>query len=306
MEITPHVHSLHVKLDWFPQPYPPNVHLIVDGQEGALIDAGFPDDQSLNARREMLAEFPGLNVRYIVITHHHFDHASGAHKLREETGARIVMHRDEAPLLARAAKEELPSDVEVPEERKEFAERARQWRQEAAQGAPAETVSDGDTLRVGGLTLRMVHSPGHTAGHLSPFLEEGRVLFAGDNVLGVGTTVVPPPPHGDMAHYIESLRKMQALNAEVMCCGHGPPVSEPNRKLQELIDHRREREDQILALAGEGRDTVKKMVRSIYPELDKRLLGMAASQVRSHLSKLEREGRVRTEGEGDEMQVRTA
>ena len=101
-EVTPNVHSLHVKLDWFPQPYPPNVHLIVDGKEGALIDAGFPDDQSTNARREMLAEFPGLNIRYIVITHHHFDHASGAHKLREETGARIVMHKDEAPLLERA------------------------------------------------------------------------------------------------------------------------------------------------------------------------------------------------------------
>ena len=164
-------------------------------------------------------------------------------------------------------------------------------------------MSDGDTLRVGGLTLRMVHTPGHTAGHLSPFLEEGRVVFAGDNVLGLGTTVVPPPPHGDMAQYIDSLGKMQGLEAELMCCGHGPVVREPNRKLQELIDHRHEREQQIFALAGEGRDTVKAMVREIYPELDKRLLGMAQSQVLSHLSKLERDGRVRTSGEGAEMRV---
>ena len=305
-EVTPNVHSLHVKLDWFPQPYPPNVHLIIDGAEGALIDAGFPDDQSYDARLEMLGAFPGVKVRYIVITHHHFDHASGARRLRAETGARIVMHRDEAPLLARAAKEELPSDVEVPEDRKEFVEMTRKWRTEAADGAPDELVSDGDTLKIGGLTLRMVHTPGHTAGHLSPFLEEGRVLFAGDNVLGVGTTVVPPPPHGDMSQYIESLRKMQSLEADVMCCGHGPVVKEPNRKLQELIDHRHEREEQIFALAKEGRDTVKKMVRSIYPELDKRLLGMAASQVRSHLAKLERDGRVRTAGDGDEMTIAVA
>ena len=168
---------------------------------------------------------------------------------------------------------------------------------------PDELVSDNDTLRVGGLTLRMVHTPGHTAGHLSPFLEEGRVVFAGDNVLGLGTTVVPPPPHGDMTQYIDSLAKMQALEAELMCCGHGPVVREPNRKLQELIDHRHEREEQILSLAGEGRDTVKAMVRAIYPELDKRLLGMAQSQVLSHLSKLEREGRVRTSGEGAETRV---
>ena len=302
-EITPHVHSLDVQLDWFPQPYPPNVHLVVDGEEGALIDAGFSDDQSIASRLEELRGFAGLKLRYIVITHHHFDHSSGAHRLREETGARIVMHRDEAPLLLRAAEEELPSDVEAPPERQQFREQTLRFRRDGAKGVPDELVSDGDTLRVGGLTLRMVHTPGHTAGHLSPFLEEGRVVFAGDNVLGLGTTVVPPPPHGDMAQYIASLGKMQALDAELMCCGHGPVVREPNRKLQELIDHRHEREQQILSLAGEGRDTVKAMVRAIYPELDKRLLGMAQSQVLSHLSKLEREGRVRTSGEGAETRV---
>ena len=302
-EITPHVYSLDVQLDWFPQPYPPNVHLVVDGEEGAFIDAGFSDDRSITSRLEALRGFAGLKLRYIVITHHHFDHSSGAHRLREETGARIVMHRDEAPLLQRAAEEELPSDVDAPPDRQQFREQTLRFRRDGAKGAPDELVSDGDTLRVGGLTLRMVHTPGHTAGHLSPFLEEGRVVFAGDNVLGLGTTVVPPPPHGDMAQYIDSLAKMQALEAELMCCGHGPVVREPNRKLQELIDHRHEREQQILSLAGEGRDTVKAMVRAIYPELDKRLLGMAQSQVLSHLSKLEREGRVRTSGEGAETRV---
>jgi glyoxylase-like metal-dependent hydrolase (beta-lactamase superfamily II) len=302
-EVTPHVHSLHVQLDWFPQPYPPNVHLIVDGDEGALIDAGFPDEQSIGARLEALRAFPNLRLRYIVITHHHFDHASGAPKLRDATGARIVMHRDEAPLLERAASEELPSDVEVPPEQREFAERVAEWRKEAAKAKPDGLVSDGEALHVGRLTLRMVHSPGHTAGHLSPFLEDERVLFAGDNVLGVGTTAVPPPPHGDMAQYVESLRKMQALNADLMCCGHGPVVKEPNRKLQELIDHRREREEQIVALVREGRDTVQRLVRAIYPELDKRLLGMATGQVISHLAKLEHEGRVRTEREGVETRV---
>lgn len=303
MQITPHVHSLDVKIDWFPQPYPPNVHLIVDGAEGALIDAGFSDDESMAKRLEALRAFGGVTVRYIVITHHHFDHASGAHKLREATGARIVMHHDEAPLLARAVSEDLPSDVEIPEERKEFAERARRFREDAARGVPDELVSDGDALPVGSLTLRMVHTPGHTAGHLSPFLEEGRVLFAGDNVLGMGTTVVPPPPNGDMAQYLDSLRKMQSLEAEVMCCGHGPVVREPNRKLQELIDHRHEREQQILTLARGGRDTVAALVQAIYPELDKRLVSMATSQVLSHLSKLEREGRVRTEGQGGGTRV---
>ena len=312
-EVTPHVYSLDVKIDWFPQPFPPNVHLIMDGGEGALIDAGFPDDESFNTRMEWLRGVPGLKLKYIVITHHHFDHSSGAAKLRDATGAKIVMHKDEEPILKRSAKEEIPSDMDVPkrgdsgkdvpEGVKEWVERTALWRKEAAEAGADVLVSDNDTLSIGGLTLRIVHSPGHTAGHISPFLEEGKVLFAGDNVLGMGTTVVPPPPHGDMFDYIASLKKMQALNAEVMCCGHGPVVREPNRKLQELIDHRQEREEQILTLVGEGRDTVKSLVKAIYPELDKRILGMATSQVLSHLSKLEREGRAKTEGEGVEMKV---
>ncbi len=311
-EVTPHVYSLDVKIDWFPQPFPPNVHLIMDGAEGALIDAGFPDDESFNTRMEWLRSVPDLKLKYIVITHHHFDHSSGAAKLRDATGAKIVMHKDEEPLLKRSATEEIPSDVdvpkqdadkEIPEGVKEWIERTAQWRKEAAEAGADELVSDNDTLSIGGLTLRMVHSPGHTAGHISPFLEQGRVLFAGDNVLGMGTTVVPPPPHGDMFDYIASLKKMQALDADVMCCGHGPVVREPNRKLEELIEHRHEREEQILTLVGEGHDTVKSLVKAIYPELDKRILGMATSQVLSHLSKLEREGRAKTDGEGAEQKV---
>ena len=311
-EVTPHVYSLDVKIDWFPQPFPPNVHLIMDGGEGALIDAGFPDDESFNTRMEWLRSVPDLTLKYIVITHHHFDHSSGAARLREATGAKIVMHEVEEPLLKRSATEEIPSDVdvpkadagkEVPKERQEWIERTAQWRKEAAEAGADELVSDNDMLSIGGLTLRMVHSPGHTAGHLSPFLEQGKVLFAGDNVLGMGTTVVPPPPHGDMFDYLASLKKMQSLDADVMCCGHGPVVREPNRKLQELIDHRHEREEQIMSLVGDGHDTVKALVKAIYPELDKRIIGMATSQVLSHLSKLEREGRAKTDGEGADTKV---
>ncbi|MGB6836541.1 MAG: MBL fold metallo-hydrolase [Dehalococcoidia bacterium] len=290
MEITPRVHDLPVKLEWFPQPYSPNVHLVVDGGEGALIDAGFADDQSLDARLAYLKDLPGLRLRYIVLTHHHYDHSSAAHRLREATGARIVMHRLEEPLIREAAGD-VPQDL--PGE-------ARFFREEAARAVPDEVVDDGDTFRVGGVTLRLVHTPGHTAGHICPFLEEERVLFAGDNVQGLGTTAIPPPPHGDMATYIDSLRKMQSLDAALICCGHGPPVREAKRKLQELIDHRRERDEQILALIAEGKDTLKRIVRAVYPEVDRHLLGMATGQILSHLHKLEREGKVRMRVEGEE------
>ncbi len=310
-EITPHIISLHIDLPWFPQPYPPNVFLIRDGGEATLIDSGFSDDDSYDKRIALLREL-GIRTRdgaasarstlkYIILTHHHYDHASGAYRLREATGARIVVHRDEEALLL--SPEDETGDMEIPEDQQEARARAKQWREDAAKATPDVRVADGDVLHVGALHLRCLHTPGHTAGHLCIFLEEERALFAGDNVLGVGTAAISPPPHGDMAEYIRSLHKMQALDAALLLPGHGPVVREPNRKIQELIDHRRQREDQIVALIAQGRDSVKTLVNAIYPELDKRLRGMATGQIISHLHKLQSESKLRLEGKGEEMRV---
>ena len=300
-EVSAHITSLQVPLSWFPQPYPPNVFLVRDGNRAALVDAGFSDDESFEKRMEMLKELGEPKIEYIFITHHHFDHSSGAHRLREALGAKIVVHEAEETLLLNPTEE--GGDVEIPEDQKEWRERAKKFREDAAKAVPDVRVKDGDAIEVGSLKLRCVHAPGHTAGHLCLVLENDNVLFSGDNVLGVGTAAIAPPPHGDMAEYVRSLRKMQALESALMACGHGPQVKEPHRKLQELIDHRQQREDQIVGLLGQGKADVKSLVKAIYPELDKRLLQMATGQVLSHLHKLQTEGRVRLEGTGAETTV---
>jgi len=303
-EITPHVTSLHVDLSWFPQPYPPNVFLVRDGGEAAIVDAGFSDDESYNKRMDMLTALGATRLKYIIITHHHYDHSSGAHRLREGTGAQIVVHRDEEALLLHP--DEGSGDLEIPEDQKEAREQAKKWRAEAAKATPDVRVDDGDILAVGALRLRCIHAPGHTAGHLCILLEDDGLLFAGDNVLGVGTAAISPPPHGDMAEYIRSLRKMQALEAAALAPGHGPAVADPHRKIQELIDHRQQREDQIVALLAQGKDSVKSLLKAIYPELDKRLLGMATGQVLAHLHKLQSEGKVALSGKGADTKVSAA
>jgi glyoxylase-like metal-dependent hydrolase (beta-lactamase superfamily II) len=300
-EITPHVTSLHVDLKWFPQPYPPNVFLIKEGGEAALIDSGFSDDESYNTRIKFLEAHSAAKIKYIVLTHHHYDHSSGAHRLRDATGAQIVVHKDEESLLLDSTSE--TGDMEIPEDQKEFREQAKRWREEAAKAIPDIRVEDGHMLQVGALHLKLVHTPGHTAGHLCILIPEEQLLFSGDNVLGVGTAAISPPPHGDMAQYVASLKKMQALEAELLAPGHGPLVKEPHRKIQELIDHRQQREDQILRLMAGGRDDVKSLVKAIYPELDKRLLLMATGQVLSHLHKLQSEGKLRLEGKGADTKV---
>jgi glyoxylase-like metal-dependent hydrolase (beta-lactamase superfamily II) len=303
-EISPTTTSLHVDLKWFPQPYPPNVFLVRDGNDAALIDSGFGDDDSYDRRIEFLHGLDSsVRVKYIILTHHHYDHSSGAHRMRDATGAQVVVHTDEKPLLLDTTIE--TGDMEIPEDQKEARAQAQKWREEAAKAVPDILVNDGHVFDVGGLHLRCIHTPGHTAGHLCILLEEERLLFAGDNVLGVGTSAIGPPPHGDMGGYVTSLRKMQTFDAKLLAPGHGPLVTEPNRKIQELIEHREQREAQIVSLVADGRTDVKSLLKAIYPELDKRLKMMATGQILSHLHKLQSEGKLRLEGKGADTTIVT-
>src|SRR3990172_6293155 len=99
VEITPRIHVIEAPQAFYTGPQAPNVFLVTDGGEGALIDSGFGDEQSLRARLDYLQKRPEVKVRYIILTHHHFDHTSGAHRLRQAPGAQVVMHPKEDSFL---------------------------------------------------------------------------------------------------------------------------------------------------------------------------------------------------------------
>ncbi len=296
MEITPRIHSLPAQPVFYTGPQSPNVFLVVDGDEGALIDSGFGDEKSVKERLQMLREWPQLKVLYIVLTHHHFDHTSGAHQFREATGAQTVLHDREEQFL-RDWESEMPQDIEAPDDKGEIAEGIRRFRKQAAEAGPDIRVHDGDTLKVGGLALEIVHTPGHTMGSACIYLREERALFTGDTALGLGTVAISPPPHGDMAAYIHSLERLKGYDSVLMLPGHGQHVHDVPHKLQELIDHRHEREQQIMRLLTDGKRTPKAMLNAIYMELDKRIVPMALRQIEAHLAKLEAEGHIVRSGD---------
>ena len=307
MEITPRVHSIPAPQAFYSGPLAPNVYLVVDGGQGALIDAGYPDEGSIEARLEYLQGMAGpsagsgfalkgsspkgqaLELAHIIVTHHHIDYCGGAHALRQATGARICMHPTRPPPGRLAGGR--PPGLGYPQRPQTMAERLRAWRRAAAQATADRLVQGGDTVQVGGLTIEVIDTPGHTLGSICLYLREEGVLFTGDTVLGLGTVAILPPPHGDMALYMQSLERLKSYQATLLCPGHGPPVRDVARKLQELIDHRQERERQILAAVGQGRGRLKAMLAELYPELDRRLVGMARGQLLAHLAKLEGEGR---------------
>ena len=255
MELFPGVHSIPVGQGPFMGFYAPNVYLVA-GQKAALIDSGYGDEASIQARLDYIRNL-AIPLAYILITHAHQDHTGGAGAIQKATRAKILLHRVEA-------------------QRSSLGDRQ---------------LEGGEVLDLGRKSLEIVHTPGHVFGHICPFLREGGVLFSGDHILGIGTTVISPT-QGDMGLYMESLAKLLDLPVQVICPGHGPPIRQAQAKVQELLHHRREREEQVRSCLARGKGTVEAMLKEIYPELDPRLQTMARDQILAHLKKLEKEGRV--------------
>jgi glyoxylase-like metal-dependent hydrolase (beta-lactamase superfamily II) len=161
--------------------------------------------------------------------------------------------------------------------------------------APDIVMAEGDNVSGPGWTLTAVHTPGHTSNHLCFALAEEKALFTGDHVMGWSTTVVAPPD-GDMAAYMDSLRKLLDRDDAIYHPTHGEPVIDPQRFVRGLITHRKQRENQILKLLGEGPQTIPAMVAVMYAMVDTKLHPAAGRSVLAHLIDLRARGVVTDAG----------
>ena len=141
--------------------------------------------------------------------------------------------------------------------------------------------------------LRALATPGHAADHVC-FLSEDGVCFAGDLVLGLGSTIVPPGG-GSLAAYMRSLALLQAQDLELICPGHGPWITDPEAKLREYIDHRELRERGLAAALDRGERSRAALLSEVWSDIPPELLPWAAMAMEAHLEKLEGEGRLPTD-----------
>lgn len=195
-------------------------------------------------------------VAAILITHRHSDHVGGAAALAARTGAPV-----------RAFGSQRAGDAEV------------------------VPIGEGDVLEAGGISLETFHCPGHAVDHLCWWMEDAASLFAGDNVLGEGTAVIAPPD-GNMADYLGSLRRLLDLHTDRIYPGHFRWLDDGTNVIQGYIDHRTEREAQVVdALSGDG-VTVEEIVGRVYADVPEHLHPIAAYSVLAHLEMLEEQGKV--------------
>jgi len=276
---------------------------IVGRGEVAVIDPG-PD---LEAHREALvAALAGENVVAILVTHCHSDHSPLAAWLREWSGAPTYafgphgLTEDPEEPDPPAAEEEPKApagegEAAAPEGEGEGGVEMRETIDTAF--VPDIATPDGYVVGGPGWTFEAVHTPGHTSNHTCFGLREERALFTGDHVMGWSTTVVSPPD-GDMRAYCASLEKVIARRDRTLWPTHGNPVTDPQPFLRAYLDHRLEREAQVLGALGDGVGEIPAIVARLYADVPEALHKAAARSVLAILRKLVDDGAVEVVGGG--------
>jgi glyoxylase-like metal-dependent hydrolase (beta-lactamase superfamily II) len=223
--------------------------------EAVVIDPGPLDEGHLRAVAEAVAA-RGARVAQTVLTHGHADHAEGAGRFAELTGA--------------------PT---------------------RAVGQGHDDLGDGDVVRVGGLELRVVATPGHTADSLSFALPADHALLTGDTVLGRGTTVVAHPD-GELAAYLASLERIAHLTGDgevtAILPGHGPVVPDAAAMVAFYRVHRAERLEQVRQALADGADkapdVVRAVVERVHADVPREVWPAAAQSVAAQLEYLSARG----------------
>jgi len=260
----------------FPLPtptLPPAAHTnayVLGTGDAVLIDPGTPWDEEIEHLEAALATLPDrLNRRITTIwlTHHHPDHVGAVARLREHLGVPVAAH----PLTA---------------------ERLR------SRGIPVDReLADGETIELAGpdggegMSVRVLHTPGHARGHLCFHEQRLGSLLAGDMVSAVSTIVVDPP-EGDMAAYLASLQLLADAAPRMLFPGHGPAILDAVGKLEEFIDHRRWREEKVLAAWIAGVHDPEAMLPEVYDDAPRQAWPLATRQIIAHLRHLRDEGRI--------------
>lgn len=239
----------------------PGTNSYLLGRDGSwvVIDPGPLEDGHLDT----LLQLTQGQIRAVLVTHTHPDHSPAACRLAALTGAPCVG-------LAPPA-------------------HGRQDRS----FVPTMEPADGQVLTWSGVQLQAVHTPGHASNHVCWWLAEEALLFTGDHLMQ-GSTVVIDPPDGDMAVYLDSLRRLPQRLPEMawLAPGHGFLMAHPQRAIAHLLRHRQAREDKVLVALRVGEPMpLSRLLAQVYDDVDPALITVAERSLLAHLEKLRGEGR---------------
>ena len=227
-----------------------------------LIDPG-PDVES--HKSAIMTALRGRTLEAIVVTHSHVDHSPLASVVARETG--VPVYGCSKPL---AASSEITVDIGG-FSGGEGVDRAFQ--------ADVDLI-DNQVIEGTGWRLEAIHTPGHLNDHMC--FSDGERLFSGDHVMGWATSMISPP-EGNLTAFMASLERLLERPEQLYVPGHGAVVENGPAIARFILEHRRRREAQILAVLENGARSIEAITAEIYANVDKALHMAASRNVLSHL-----------------------
>ena len=251
---------------------------IIDNNELAIIDPGPLNDEHFDNILKVIDERP---VKFIFLTHSHIDHSPLAKQLSNKLGTQIFAFGPSDSGLSKVML------LLIAEGYKSLAEGIDN------DFIPDHFIKDGDKFILGNKNIKVIHTPGHMGNHVC--FQYDDILFSGDHVMDWATSMVSPP-YGDLTQFMASCRMLQTKQFDLFLPGHGEPVRNPSERLNFIISHRLDREEQIISTIKNTPMTAIEITKIIYTEIDQRLIPAATRNVFAHLIDLKERGIVEFNG----------
>ena len=319
MEVLPGIHQLKLPVPVVDSELSEVNAYLIKGEDGCLlVDTGWNTSYTFRALERQLQEI-GVrfeDIRQILITHFHPDHYGLAGRLKELSGAKVILHQIERDyvysryvamdsLLAETA--ELLRVHGVPEQELPRLQKASlEVRKYVVPVAPDITVRGGERLQHGRFNFEVVWTPGHSPGHVCLYEPKLRVLLSGDHLLPtIFTNVSLHPQSGEnpVGKYLDSLRLIEQMEIDLVLPAHEFVFTNARRRIREMYVHHDERRLAIIGALQAGAKSAYEISSEIpwivngatmpfgeLSSLDKRLAVMSAL---AHLEPLWGEGKVR-------------
>lgn len=304
---------------WLPQLRPTVNIFVIAGSDGLVFDAGYGNRRTV---KQFMKHFYRIgeicrdrgeqfSVRRVLVSHAHPDHFAGAWRLRKELGLAVLLTRKTAELIrgrrayrisynARKLEQELLGRSLVKRVLLAVTGPATSRAYELLYGTrfvpdPDGIVPEDGPISINGEPWRVLPSPGHSSDHISLYDPGRGVLLSGDNVLGKIITWLGPP-RSDPALYVQTLESFLGLpRLEIILGSHGSPVHQPVRRIKGIINWRKKRRDDVLAIvskAGPSGITARGIIEALYRRGGAVLRFMAEGWVLLTLRHLLEEGAV--------------
>ena len=256
-------------------------YLIGEGDEVAIIDPGPKIPSHLQAINRALR---GKKLIAILITHSHVDHSP----LGKE-----ISDKHNVPIYAFGGTGEGKSEI-----MRKYTEKFEIGGGEGIDHLfkPDVLISTGDHISCSSWSIEAIHAPGHMSNHLCFSLNQCEALFSGDLVMGWATTLISPPD-GDIGQYKDSLNNLLKRKENLYYPGHGGPLKSAKKMVLAHLNHRNDREAEILNSISKKGCKIVEIVDSVYNDLSENLKIVASRNVLAHLIHLIEKGLVLVEGD---------